>query len=642
MRLTIGRKLNGLIALTLIVSVLGVVWTATDIFTSDLGQLLRKGALDTAMLLSGRVRSEMGNLAERGGTLGMVSLEDFRNPEDRLALIERLLVRDPDLLAVSLYRMAGAAPVADWRVARPAAKDKSLASPHLDRPELERLQREFPLDLQAVARGEVRFAVASLGDGTPALRMGVPFIQRGGGVFSELLVLEFLPRKLNSLFEETTEYSGCLVTREGLVLASSDQRVCEVGRNLAALPILSRPVPAADTPLQMDFAGLDGRRQLGALHPIGFAGLAVLTQVPFEVIDRARRALHVRAGLLGLIALSSALLLSLRLAGAITRPIRELSVAAGRVSAGDLSARVPQRSVAPGQGDEVTVLSSVFNQMAGRIGELLIEAAEKARMEKELETAEAVQSHFFPTRELRAGRLALAGKCLSASECGGDWWQHALVHDRIIVAMGDVTGHGVSAALVTAAAHAAFSLGIRRIQEETPESSSEKWLETLLSGMNHAVTAAANGAATMTLVASVIEPSNGRIVSMNAGHRWPYVLRRAGDGSAGRRVETLVSSTGCALGEGPVLRLSAEAFELRPGDAILWYTDGLVELKDRSGHTVSKVKLLAALEALQAQHPDAPERITGGFLEFLGQLAQTGSRRLPDDVTIVVGVVGLA
>ncbi|MCM2278601.1 MAG: SpoIIE family protein phosphatase [Oligoflexia bacterium] len=641
MRLTIGRKLNSLIALTLLVSVLGVVWTATDVFTSDLGRLLRKGALDTAMLLSGRVRAELGNLAERAGTLGMVSLEDFRHPEDRLALLERLLARDPDLLAVTLFRMVDASPVADWRVARTAAKEKARGSPGLDQTELERLQREFPLDLQAVSRGEVRFAVASLRDGAPALRMGVPFIQRTGGAFSELLVLEFLPRKLNSLFEETTEFAGCLVTRAGLVLASSDPRVCEIGRSLAALPILSRPERSSGLPLQSDFIALDGSRQLGALHPIGFAGLAVLTQAPFGAIERARRALYLRAGLLGLIALSSALLLSLRLAGTITRPIQELSAAAARVSTGDLSARVPQRSVAPGRGDEVTVLSSVFNQMAGRIGELLVETAEKARMEKELETAEAVQSHFFPTRELRVGRLALAGKCLSAFECGGDWWQHALVHGRIIMAMGDVTGHGVSAALVTAAAHAAFSLGIRRIQEGAPDVASEQWLETLLAGMNHAVLAAANGTCSMTLIASVIDPASGRIVSMNASHRWPYVLRggAAAEGSSRRPVETLVQSTGSPLGEGPELRLPAETFELRPGDAILWYTDGLVELKNQSGHTVSKVKLMTALESLQASYQACPEAITSGLLEFLGRLSQTGSQGLPDDVTVVVGLM---
>ena len=83
--------------------------------------------------------------------------------------------------------------------------------------------------------------------------------------------------------------------------------------------------------------------------------------------------------------------------------------------------------------------------MAGKIDELMIQTAE---------TAQEVQARFFTQAKLQLDQLSLYGQYIPASECAGDGWHYAQVGDELLVVVGNATGHGVSAALVTAAAHA--------------------------------------------------------------------------------------------------------------------------------------------------------------------------------------------
>src|SRR5262249_10646269 len=132
-----------------------------------------------------------------------------------------------------------------------------------------------------------------------------------------------------------------------------------------------------------------------------------------------------------------------------------------------------------------------------------------------------VQSRFFPTQLLQLPTIHLAGRSVPASECAGDWWHYAQVGEEIVIVIGDVTGHGVSAALVTAGAHSAFSLLIRNAIREGHIS-----MERLTDELNAAVLAAANGQASMTLAAVSFHLRTGQIRYVNASHCIPYVHRR--------------------------------------------------------------------------------------------------------------------
>lgn len=86
------------------------------------------------------------------------------------------------------------------------------------------------------------------------------------------------------------------------------------------------------------------------------------------------------------------------------------------------------------------------------------ETAEKARMESELQTAKTVQETLFPAFQNTFENLQIAGHYEPASECGGDWWYYYKTNNKIILCIGDATGHGAPAALITSAARSAASV----------------------------------------------------------------------------------------------------------------------------------------------------------------------------------------
>ena len=103
---------------------------------------------------------------------------------------------------------------------------------------------------------------------------------------------------------------------------------------------------------------------------------------------------------------------------------------------------------------------TALHDMAGELAVLLQETAEKSRMDKDLEIVQTVQTTLLPPAELvERGGLSFAGKLHTAGICGGDWWTYRdLADGKLLLAIGDVTGHGASAAMITAAAKAGCDL----------------------------------------------------------------------------------------------------------------------------------------------------------------------------------------
>ncbi len=108
-----------------------------------------------------------------------------------------------------------------------------------------------------------------------------------------------------------------------------------------------------------------------------------------------------------------------------------------------------------------------FNIMAAEVSRLLDQTAEKARMESELQTAKTVQETLFPETRAKIGPLAIAGYYEPASECGGDWWHYCQIGNKIFLWIGDATGHGAPAALITSAAKSASTI-IERLNISPP------------------------------------------------------------------------------------------------------------------------------------------------------------------------------
>ncbi|MCX5744770.1 MAG: SpoIIE family protein phosphatase [Proteobacteria bacterium] len=302
----------------------------------------------------------------------------------------------------------------------------------------------------------------------------------------------------------------------------------------------------------------------------------------------------------------------------ITRPIKQLAWRANQIASGDLAARVEIKS-----HDEIGLLGQNFNFMADQITILLQQTAEKARLDQELAVAKAIQETLVPTAEpVDNGILKFAGFYQPAAQTGGDWWTwHQLTEHRILLVIGDVTGHGVPSAMITAAAKAACDVA-RYVHGD------EVTVTRLLEIMNQAIFESAQRRFVMTCFASIVDTRARTITYANAGHNFPYLFRTAGDkGEFGS-----LMIRGNRLGDDQTSRYEAKTTELGMGDVIVWYTDGIVECENPKGEEYGEkrfrasVKRAAALDASEMR-----DAIVGDATAYFATMPRK------DDITMIVG-----
>ncbi|MCB0420921.1 MAG: HAMP domain-containing protein, partial [Bdellovibrionales bacterium] len=137
----------------------------------------------------------------------------------------------------------------------------------------------------------------------------------------------------------------------------------------------------------------------------------------------------------------------------VTRSIEGLSEATNKIASGDFDFKIKIAS-----GGEIAQLASNFNSMASKIKSLLADTQDKARMEAELRTAQAVQELLLPEPKFKTNDVEITGAAIAAEECGGDWWHHFQSEKYYFIFIGDATGHGAPAALITSAARSAVAM----------------------------------------------------------------------------------------------------------------------------------------------------------------------------------------
>lgn len=302
----------------------------------------------------------------------------------------------------------------------------------------------------------------------------------------------------------------------------------------------------------------------------------------------------------------------------ISRPIKALAWKADQIARGDLEARVEV-----GSRDEIGFLGENFNFMADQIVILLQQTAEKAHIEQELEVAKAIQETLVPTTDpVQHGTLTFAGFYQPAAQTGGDWWTWSeLRGDKVLIVIGDVTGHGVPSAMITAAAKAACDVA-RFVHSD------DVTVTRLLEIMNHAIFESAQRRFVMTCFASIVDTRQRTITYANAGHNFPYLFRVAdGKGEFGS-----LMIRGNRLGDDPSSKYEAKTTALVPGDVLVWYTDGIVECENESGEEYGEkrfrasVKKAAALDAGEMR-----DAIVGDATSFFADMPRK------DDITMVIG-----
>lgn len=217
----------------------------------------------------------------------------------------------------------------------------------------------------------------------------------------------------------------------------------------------------------------------------------------------------------------------------------------------------------------------ILAAMQPRVSEALVHSRMVRRIERhskvaaDVEVAAAVQQALIPDGSPRwIGPVALAATYVPASQCGGDWWAaHAIDGDSVLIVVADVTGHGIGAARITAAASGALEASVR-LQNGRPQ------LPDVMRALDVAVLRVGAGHYHMTCFAAIIH-SDRRVDFTGAAHVAPYVCRQSGDG--GRvQIDALVAR-GNPLGSGTDQKFSVTRQQLQKNDLLLFYSDGLTD-----------------------------------------------------------------
>jgi serine phosphatase RsbU (regulator of sigma subunit) len=303
----------------------------------------------------------------------------------------------------------------------------------------------------------------------------------------------------------------------------------------------------------------------------------------------------------------------------ISKPIKLLAWKADQIARGDLDARVEVKST-----DEIGILGENFNFMADQIVVLLQQTAEKAKMEQELEVARTIQETLVPPNEpVSEGFFKFAGYFQPASQCGGDWWTwHQLVGDKVLIVIGDVTGHGVPSAMITAAAKAACDVARSVYQDDVA-------VTKLLEIMNYAIFESAKRKFVMTCFASIVDTKKRTITYANAGHNFPYLFR-AGEDGKGEFGSLMIR--GNRLGDLRESKYEAKSTDLLSGDILVWYTDGIVECENAAGEEYGEKRFRASVRRAAAlEAGEMRDAVVADSQTFFGETLRK------DDITLVIG-----
>ncbi len=268
--------------------------------------------------------------------------------------------------------------------------------------------------------------------------------------------------------------------------------------------------------------------------------------------------------------------------------------------------------------EDLEILTALANHIAIALetGRLVQVELERKAMEKDLALTSAVQSFFLPREaSARTARFVVHGFYRPAAQCSGDWWWYDMTGDRIVVLVGDVTGHGAASAMLTASAATHY----RALRRREPGIA----IETLLEELNAELEDICQGKYNMTMSAVEIDAKTGQMRWFNAGG--PALLILTGSGKV-----LSLSCAGTALGNDP-FSLGVRERQLEPGDRLFMYTDGLPELTLPNGRQLGIRKLskqLAATRDLATR--DAVAAIADALDDARGDVP------LDDDLTFVL------
>ncbi|HKH99297.1 MAG TPA: SpoIIE family protein phosphatase [Candidatus Sulfotelmatobacter sp.] len=332
-----------------------------------------------------------------------------------------------------------------------------------------------------------------------------------------------------------------------------------------------------------------------------------------------------------------ALIIGTRMTRTVTAAVAQLHDATKHVDRGDFSHRIPVKS-----SDQLADLAHSFNSMTASIEKLIQEQKEKQRLENELAIAQEVQAQLFPRQVSELESLEVHGFCRPARTVSGDYYDFLTASShKLILAVGDISGKGISAALLMATIHSAvraYSVenlpqmrepvavgavaGSGRVLAAWPEGV-EVSPGALLSLLNHQLYESTPPEKYATLFLGIYDGRSHHLTYSNGGHLPPILIGK--DGTI-RRLE----AGGTVVGLFDNMTYEEGAVEMQPGEIFLAYSDGVTEPENDFGEFGEQRLIDLVRENRDLPLPEISQIVTLAVDNWIGDNEQ------PDDVTLVL------
>jgi serine phosphatase RsbU (regulator of sigma subunit) len=275
--------------------------------------------------------------------------------------------------------------------------------------------------------------------------------------------------------------------------------------------------------------------------------------------------------------------------------------------------------------DQLGELAGSFNSMTASIEDLLLQAAEKKRLEEELRIAHEIQMSLLPQGPLRMPGLSVTALCVPAREVGGDYYDFLPLDDhRVGVLIADVSGKGTSAALYMAELKG-LVLSLSRIHTSPRE---------LLITANRIIAPHLDARSFITMTYALVDLKTRTMTYARAGHTpLIYLPGPAADSPCVQILAPDGLVLGLKLDDGEMFErlLEEKTIPLLPGDLYLFFTDGITEAMNAGDDCFGESRLGELIQAHAHLPPDQlRERVLREIASFVGDAPQH------DDMTMIL------
>lgn len=295
----------------------------------------------------------------------------------------------------------------------------------------------------------------------------------------------------------------------------------------------------------------------------------------------------------------------------ISRAVNRIEKGTRAVERGDFSYRIRMK-----RHNQLGAMALSFDSMTASIASLLTTVAEKERLQSEIAIAATIQRNLLPKEGPKFRGVSFSAHFEPTTSIGGDYYDvFNLDKTRLAVAIGDVSGHGLSTGLVMAMVKAAITTLVEEGADET----------SLFGRLNQLVYRSTERRAFMTLAFTIFDLERGTIRHTNAGHLYPYLLRK------GEGAPISIECPSLPLGVRETMSTRTVEVALEEGDTIVYLSDGIVEAQDENGDPLGFEQLESLLGAQRDRSPNA---IRDVLLDAVAR--HSGTRPADDDRTVMV------